>query len=62
MSASIIASPVPPPPPPVIVIVLVAPEPVAVTPVPTKFIVVAAVVRGVPSSCIVIAPPTVPQL
>ena len=57
-----IASPVPPPPLPVIVIVLVAPVPVAVTPGPTKLIVVAAVDKLVPSSCIVIAPPTVPQL
>ena len=39
-----------PPPPPLIVIVLVAPVPLAVTPSPTKLIVVAAVVRLLPSS------------
>ena len=43
------------PEPPGIVIVLVAPVPVAVTPAPTKFKVVAAVDKALPSSCTVIA-------
>ena len=44
-----------PPAPPLIVIVLVAPLPSASTPEPTKFSVVAAVDKELPSSCIVIA-------
>ena len=40
---------------PGIVIVLVAPVPLAVTPAPTKFRVVAAVDKEEPSSCTVIA-------
>ena len=47
----------PPPPPPDIVIVFTVPVPLAVTPAPTKFSVVASVVRGVPSSCTVIVLP-----
>ena len=43
--------------PPEIVIVLVAPEPDAVTPLPTKFSVVAAVDNAEPSSCTVTSPP-----
>ena len=45
------------PPPPGIVTVFVAPEPVAVTPAPTKFNVCAAVDNAEPSSCTVISPP-----
>ena len=48
------------PPPPEIVIVFVAPVPDAVTPEPTKLSVVAAVDSAEPSSCTVIAAPTVP--
>ena len=48
------------PPEPVIVIVLVEPVPEAVTPDPTKFNVVAEVDNELPSSCTVIAAPTVP--
>ena len=44
-----------------IVIVLVAPDPVAVTPAPTKLIVDAAVDNEDPSSCIVIALPPPPE-
>ena len=47
---------VPPPPPPAIVIVFVAPLPVASTPEPTKFNVVALVDNDEPSSCIVNEP------
>ena len=39
-----------PPPVPEILIVFVAPVPVAVTPAPTKFSVVAAVYKSLPSS------------
>ena len=45
--------PVEEPPPPDTVIVLVAPVPLAVTPDPTKFRVVAAVDKDDPSSCTV---------
>ena len=45
--------PVEEPPPPDTVIVLVAPVPLAVTPDPTKFKVVAAVDKDEPSSCTV---------
>ena len=43
--------------PPPIVIVLVAPDPVAVTLLPTKFNVVAAVDNVLPSSCTLIPAP-----
>ena len=43
--------------PPPIVIVLVAPDPVAVTLLPTKFNVVAAVDNVLPSSCTLIHAP-----
>ena len=45
-----VMSPLPPPPPPEIVIVFVAPVPVASTPDPTKFRVVATVANATPSS------------
>ena len=43
--------------PPPIVIVLVAPDPVAVTLLPTKFNVVAAVDNALPSSCTLMPAP-----